>query len=82
MLIAQVLTTPLTSTETTQARAEAHAAFDVLWRTGRMSRKRAHRWLRISMNVPEHEAHICRFDVAQCRQLLVLVERELGVVRS
>lgn len=68
--------------ETKRARIEAHAAFDRLWKNGRMSRKRAYRWLRVALNLPKERAHISMFDVPQCEQLIRRVERELGVLRS
>ncbi len=68
--------------ETRRARIEAHEAFDRLWKSGRMKRKQAYAWLSAAMGMPSEQAHISRFDVAQCRRVVEAVERELGVRRS
>lgn len=66
---------------TKRARMEAHAAFDKLWKDGRMKRRAAYLWMQRAMNLPEELAHIGMFDADQCQLLVMHVERELGVVR-
>jgi len=52
------------------ARIRAHDAFDQLWRGGGMTRKQAYAWLRRTLGLSKHEAHIGRFDVATCERLI------------
>lgn len=61
--------------ETRTARRAAHAAFDQLWQGGEMSRTGAYRWLQKAMGMNVEEAHIGRFDAAQCARLIELVEK-------
>ena len=60
--------------ETKQARMKAHAAFDRLWKSGRMKRKQAYRWMRDVMGMKPHEAHIGKFSKEQCERLVERVE--------
>jgi len=45
----------------------AHAAFDPLWKSGRMSRNEAYRRLAIAMGLHQDKCHIGMFDEQQCR---------------
>lgn len=60
---------------TRKARRRAHAAFDVLWRTGGMPKSAAYRWMREAMGMTKRQAHIGRFSAAQCDRLVELVDR-------
>lgn len=64
--------------ETRALRTRCHDAFDPLWRrrTRFRSRGEAYRWLRRAMNLTVDEAHVGRFDAAQCRRLLALLGEE------
>jgi hypothetical protein len=62
--------------ETKAARNRAHEAFDALWKTDRLSRHGAYRWMQRKMGMTRDEAHIGFFDVAQCEQLIGLLEAE------
>ena len=67
---------------TRRARVEAHTAFDRLWKPDpgakrRRSRKAAYRWLQQAMALPEFDAHIGAFDVAQCDRLIRAVAEYL-----
>ncbi len=71
--------------ETKQWRIKAHAAFDTLWnKKSSRGRKRgkAYKWMQKAMGLTEAEAHIGRFDIAQCQKLIALVEkRKLAIQR-
>ena len=54
------------------ARIRAHAAIDVIWQSGRMTRGGMYAWLRRSMNLSEAECHVGRFNVAQCEEAIRL----------
>lgn len=53
-------------------RVEAHKALDKLWQSGLMSRKEAYRLLQLSMGLPEDEAHIAKFSMERCQQVIDL----------
>ncbi len=56
---------------TKQARMQAHAWFDALWQSGRMTRRAAYRVMQRLMDMTEEEAHIARFTRDQCLLLMV-----------
>lgn len=55
-----------------KARIAAHAAFDPLWQSGRMSRTRAYSELARRLGIPKHRAHMQMFDVATCERVVAL----------
>jgi len=60
----------------------AHADFDMLWKGNKkvMTRREAYHWLQKTMGIEKAEdAHIGKFDVQQCRQLLGLVKLRIGL---
>jgi ssDNA-binding Zn-finger/Zn-ribbon topoisomerase 1 len=60
---------------TKQARIRAHAAFDELWKDGRMRRPDAYRWMQQAMGLDVDGAHIGKFTIEQCDQLVTLVQQ-------
>jgi hypothetical protein len=58
----------LANAELRQARLSAHSHFDSLWKTGRMSRKKAYSWLSDTLGIPPQECHIGMFDVEKCQK--------------
>ncbi len=54
-------------------RRKAHAAFDPLWKSGKMGRPAAYRKMRDLMSISADEAHISRFNVDQCQRLVLLL---------
>lgn len=54
-------------------RQEAHAAFDALWKSGRMRRRSAYRWLAKQLDVPIADCHIGHFSEQQCAQTVAAV---------
>lgn len=63
--------------ETKAWRIRAHEAFDRLWQGGGMRRGQAYAWMRRTLGLSKHEAHIGRFDPDRCRALIAAVERKL-----
>ncbi len=61
-------------------RIEAHKAFNRLWETGLMSKKQAYRWLQAKLGLPEQEAHIGRFSLFRCEQVIRLCEEYFPTV--
>lgn len=64
---------PLVDRATHAARIEAHAAFDPLWRTGRMTRSAAYAMLAARMRISRTECHIALFSETQARQVVAIV---------
>jgi hypothetical protein len=50
---------------------KAHAAFDPLWRSGRMTRHEAYALLGEKMKLPPKRVHIGMFDIDQCKRVVV-----------
>ena len=48
----------LANAETRRLKMAAHAAFDPLWKSGRMSRTKAYAWLREKLGLSERDCHI------------------------
>ena len=53
-------------------RMEAHRVFDALWKSGRMTRTEAYRWLAAQLHLPEGRAHIGGFEMDQCQNVIEL----------
>jgi len=45
----------------------AHVAFDWLWKSGRMGRNEAYRYLSDKLDIAPEKCHIGMFDVEQCK---------------
>ena len=58
------------NTELRELRKTCHKYFDVMWKSGRVSRTGAYKWLQKSMQLSPEEAHIGMFDVDKCKKLL------------
>lgn len=56
-------------------RQRCHKEFDVVWKSGEISRSRAYSLLAEAMKLPQSKAHIGMFSLEQCTRLL----RILGV---
>src|SRR5690242_20477553 len=57
----------LANRELRQWKQNAHACFDPLWKSERLSRSDAYAWLSRQMGTPPEETHIGMFDVDQCK---------------
>ncbi len=60
---------PLVSAETHLARQRAHAAFDPLWKSGKMTRSGAYRWLQCLVGVGQ-SPHIGDMDVLTATRIV------------
>lgn len=63
----------LANAELRSLKQRAHAAFDPLWKSKAMSRRKAYAWLASAMEIPATKAHIGMFDEAQCRAVVAAV---------
>lgn len=52
------------------ARRMAHQTFDPIWKSRRMTRSEAYRWLSKQMRLPPEKTHIGMFDQEQCGQVI------------
>ena len=56
-------------------RIEAHRTFDALWKSGRMTRTEAYRWLAEAMGLRPDRAHIGGFKMDQCQKAIELCSK-------
>lgn len=54
----------------------AHACFDPLWKTKKMTRNQAYKWLAEKLNIHHRCCHIGYFDVDQCKAVVAIMEEE------
>lgn len=65
----------LANAQLRKAKQAAHAAFDPLWKSGRMSRKEAYIWLAGAIGVSHANCHIGMFDIDACKAVKAAVEQ-------
>jgi len=53
-----------------RAKNRAHAAFDPLWRNGKMKRQSAYKWLAQQLGIDAKDCHIGMFDVEICEKVV------------
>lgn len=58
-------------------RREAHKIFNVLYTSGKMSRREAYEWLKQTMNLSVDQAHIAMMTTDQCKTLIDKVKKFL-----
>jgi hypothetical protein len=58
---------------TRAARGQAHEAFDPLWRSGRIKRDFAYRWLAAKLGIPGSQCHMSWFDAETCKRVVEAV---------
>jgi hypothetical protein len=63
--------------KTKEARVLAHDALEVLRIDRGWTRRRLYRWLQQALNLSQAEAHVGRFTVAQCDEVIRRVGKEL-----
>lgn len=65
----------LANAELRKAKQAAHAAFDPVWRSGRMKRKDAYAWLADELGISFANCHIGMFDVDGCKAVIAVVKK-------
>lgn len=60
--------------ELRKAKSKAHAAFDPLWKSGKMTRGAAYSALAKSMGIYKEQCHIGMFNVEQCEYVVAWCE--------
>ena len=53
-----------------KAKMDAHAAFDPIWKEGRLYRGQAYAWLAQALNLTQDECHIGMFDLEGCQKVV------------
>ena len=71
----------LANSELRRAKSLAHAAFDPLWKNGRMKRQQAYKWLAAQIGVEKSECHIGMFDVHVCHKVVSVCEVNQGMIK-
>ena len=54
---------------------KAHELFDPLWRSGKMTRKRAYKWLAGKLSISEHDCHFGHFDKPMLKAAIAILEK-------
>ena len=67
----------LANEELRKARNEAHLYFDKLWKSKKMKRNEAYKWLANKMNLKKEDTHIALFEIEQCKKVIILVREEI-----
>ncbi|BBB91037.1 MAG TPA: zinc-finger-containing protein [Methylomusa anaerophila] len=60
----------LANAELRDWKIKAHASFDPLWKSGKMKRHRAYKWLAEQLGKPRNETHIGMFCVEDCKRVV------------
>lgn len=60
--------------ETRAARKRAHQKFDRLWKSGKMKRWEAYKYMAGIMKMTKDEAHIGKFNLEQCESLIEMID--------
>jgi hypothetical protein len=55
----------------------AHAAFDILWKSGKFRRNDAYAWLSRQLGIPIKKTHIGMFDGETCKRTVELSVNEM-----
>ena len=66
--------------ETKQWRIKAHNIFDKWWKRNNIKRKRAYHKMADLMNMHIDDAHIGRFNIEQCEELLKKLKSVYGAI--
>lgn len=72
----------LAKAELRKLKSAAHACFDPLWRSGKMSRKAAYASLAAFLGIPSNECHIGMFDEAMCRRVIITASEIIEALRN
>lgn len=56
-------------------RMETHRVFDALWKSGRMTRTGAYRWLAGELHLRPDRVHIGGFEMDQCQKVIDLCKK-------
>jgi hypothetical protein len=60
----------LANKELREAKSAAHRVFDLIWKTGKMTRFNAYGWLANQLGIKRSNCHIGEFDVDKCKAVI------------
>ena len=60
----------MANAELREWRKKAHAVFDEIWKSGKMTRKAAYTKLMLVMALRKKDAHIAKMNVDQCKKVV------------
>jgi zinc-finger-containing domain len=55
-----------------KAKIAAHDSFDRIWKSGRLTRTEAYKWLAEKLKIPVEECHIGMFDLDTCQRVTIV----------
>lgn len=58
-------------------KSAAHAAFDPIWKSKKMSRGSAYKWLAKKLGIDQEDCHIGMFDRVTCRKVVSVVNESI-----
>ena len=64
----------LANAELRKMKSAAHAAFDPIWKNGKISRNEAYKLLAKSLKIDREKCHIGMFDIETCREVIAWCE--------
>ena len=56
-------------------RNKAHAAFDPIWRSRKLTRPEAYAWLSKKLGIDSKDCHIAMFGIANCKKVIKLCKK-------
>lgn len=65
-----------------RARAEAHQAFDRIWKEGHLTRTDAYRWLALEMGLPVGDCHMGMMTSKECERVAAASRAYLKAARK
>lgn len=71
----KIPTGTLAKPDVMELRKECHQKFDVLWKSGKMTRKKAYKWLAKVMKLKKTHAHIGYMGKKQCLKFLIILNQ-------
>ena len=69
----------LANKELRQYKMAAHSEFDPIWKSHKMSRPSAYKWLSKQMQIPTSQAHIGMFNLEECKYVIKICKENLYV---
>ncbi len=72
----------LANGELRNKRIQAHKAFDWLWKSGRMKKWQAYKWMQGKLGLNEQQAHIAMFSEYMCDRLIELCDQAYENMKS
>lgn len=67
----------LANAELRLARNKAHAAFDPIWRSAEMNRRKAYAWLASHLGLSVKRVHIAEFDLERCSKVISICAKRV-----